>query len=54
MGHKTPEYQAGAARITQERYTHMLPGELERARKQLDDFLVERTSGDVVVPWRSL
>lgn len=25
MGHKTPEYQPGAARITLERYTHMLP-----------------------------
>ncbi len=43
MGHKTPEYQPGAARITLERYTHMLPGELERARKLLDQFLAERT-----------
>jgi integrase len=42
MGHKTPEYQAGAARITLDRYTHVLPGELERARELLDDFLVER------------
>ena len=32
MGHKTPEYQPGAARITLERYTHMLPGELARPR----------------------
>jgi integrase len=44
MGHKTPEYQPGAARITLERYTHMLPGELERARKQLDEFLAERSA----------
>lgn len=43
MGHKTPEYQLGAARITLQRYTHMLPGELERARERLDKFLVERT-----------
>lgn len=44
MGHKTPEYQPGAARITLERYTHMLPGELERARELLDEFLVERSA----------
>jgi integrase len=43
MGHKTPEYQPGAASITLRRYTHMLPGELERARDLLDRFLVERT-----------
>lgn len=46
MGHKTPEYQPGAARITLARYTHMLPGELERARKLLDHFLAERSSGE--------
>ena len=44
MGHKTPEYQPGAARITLERYTHMLPGELERAREMLDKFLAERSA----------
>ena len=43
MGHKTPDYQPGAARITLERYTHVLPGELERARELLDNFLIERT-----------
>jgi integrase len=43
IGHKTPEYQLGAARITLQVYTHMLPGELERARKLFDDFIVERT-----------
>jgi hypothetical protein len=43
MGHKTPEYQPGAASITLRRYTHTLPGELERARDQLDHFLAERT-----------
>ena len=43
MGHKTPTYRTpGAARITQDRYTHMLPGELEVARKLFDAFLVER------------
>jgi integrase len=44
MGHKTPQYQPGAARITLQRYTHMLPGELERARKQLEAFLKERAA----------
>ena len=44
MGHKTPEYQPGAASITLRRYTHTLPGELERARDLLDKFLIERTA----------
>jgi integrase len=44
MGHKTPEYQPGAASITLRRYTHTLPGELERARDLLDAFLAERTA----------
>ena len=44
VGHKTPEYQPGAARITLQTYTHMLPGELERARKLFDEFIVERTA----------
>jgi integrase len=44
MGHKKPEYQAGAATITLERYTHVLPGELERARDLLDKFLTERSA----------
>ncbi|MCA1678397.1 MAG: tyrosine-type recombinase/integrase [Actinobacteria bacterium] len=42
MGHKTPEYQPGAASITLQRYTHTLPGELERARDLLERFLAER------------
>ena len=44
MSHRTPEHQTGAARITLQRYTHVLPGELERARDQLDSFLVERAT----------
>jgi len=44
MGHKTPEYQLGAARITLERYTHVLPGELEYARERFNRFLRERSS----------
>jgi integrase len=48
MGHKTPEYQPGAASITLRRYTHTLPGELERARDLLDKFLAAR-----VAPTRS-
>lgn len=43
MGHKTPQYQPGAAKITLQRYTHVLPGELERAREQLEEFLTART-----------
>jgi integrase len=48
MGHRTPTYRTpGAARITQDRYTHVLPGELERAREQLDEFLKERMEEEV-------
>lgn len=43
MGHETlaraAAAAAGAAQITLERYTHTLPGDLERAREQLDDYL---------------
>ena len=46
MGHKTPEYQPGAASITLRRYTHTLPGELGRARDLLDRFLAERTAAE--------
>jgi hypothetical protein len=42
MGHKAPRAQPDAAPITLRRYTHVLPGELERARDQLDSFLSER------------
>ena len=44
MGHTTPEYQLGAASITLRRYTHTLPGELERARDLHDKFLAERAA----------
>ena len=44
MGHKTPGYQPGAAAITLRRYTHTLPGELERERDLLNGLLAERTS----------
>jgi integrase len=42
MGHKAPGRQPDAAPITLRRYTHVLPGELERARDQLQSFLDER------------
>lgn len=42
MGHKAPKRDPEAAPITLRRYTHVLPGELERARDQLDGFLAER------------
>lgn len=45
MGHKTAEYQPGAAQITLQRYTHVLPGELERARELFDVFLSARNRG---------
>jgi integrase len=43
MGHAAPARQIGAAQITQERYTHTLPGELERAREQFDRWLADAT-----------
>lgn len=42
MGHKAPKRQADAAPITLGRYTHVLPGELERARGELQTFLDAR------------
>jgi hypothetical protein len=42
MGHKTPRRQPDAASITLRRYTHVLPGDLQRARDQLDAFIAER------------
>lgn len=42
MGHKAPKAQPDAAPITLGRYTHVLAGELERARDLLDRFLAER------------
>lgn len=42
MGHRAPKRQPDAAPITLGRYTHVLPGELERARDQLQRFLDER------------
>ncbi|MBS1677704.1 MAG: tyrosine-type recombinase/integrase [Actinobacteria bacterium] len=46
MGHKAPQRQPDAAPITLRRYTHVLPGELERARDQLDRFIAEREVGE--------
>jgi integrase len=42
MGHKAPRRQPDAAPITLRRYTHVLPGELERAKDSLDEFLATR------------
>lgn len=47
MGHATPGRQAGAAAITLNRYTHVLEGELEKARDQLDEFLAKRATAAV-------
>src|SRR5450631_1913295 len=41
MGHASPARQTGAAQITQERYTHALPGELEQARANFDMWLAK-------------
>lgn len=49
MGHATPARQAGAAQITQERYTHALPGELEQAREQFDRWLADATASRAAV-----
>ncbi len=42
MGHQIPQGRYGSAPITLRRYTHVLPGELERARDRLDAFLATR------------
>lgn len=42
MGHQVPQGRYEAAPITLRRYTHVLPGELERARDRLDFFLAMR------------
>jgi integrase len=44
MGHAAPKRQPDAAPITLRRYTHVLPGELERARDELQEFLDGRES----------
>jgi integrase len=46
MGHALPARQAGAAQITQERYTHVLPDDLTLAKEQLEAFLTK--SGDAL------
>jgi len=38
MGHAVPRALRDAAPITQQRYTHTLPGDLERARELFDAF----------------
>ena len=47
MGHAAPVRQTGAAPITQERYTHALPGELEQAREQFDRWLADSTAAEL-------
>lgn len=42
MRHQVPQGRFEAAPLTLRRYTHVLPGELERARDQLDSFLETR------------
>lgn len=39
MGHAVPRALRDAAPITQQRYTHTLPGDLERARELFDSYL---------------
>jgi integrase len=39
MSHSIPDRQPGAAAITLQTYTHLMPDALETARKQLDDWL---------------
>jgi hypothetical protein len=48
MGHKAPKLtlHPDAAPITLRRYTHVLKGELERAREQLETFLGERENDE--------
>jgi integrase len=42
MGHKAPRRQFDVAPITLRLYTHVLPGEMERARDRLEAFLASR------------
>jgi integrase len=51
MGHKAPKrnLHPEAAPITLRRYTHVLPGELQRARDQLDQFLAAREAEEGAV-----
>jgi hypothetical protein len=49
----TSEYPLGAARITLQAYTHMLPGELEGARELFDKFLVNERETIPSPPSRS-
>lgn len=53
MGHKAPKRQPDAAPITLRRYTHVLPGELERARDRLDKFIAEREEDERDSDFRS-
>lgn len=39
---RRPNIKREPAKITLDRYTHVLPGELERARDLLDKFLADR------------
>lgn len=41
IGHAAPARQMGAAQITQERYTHALPGELQEAKVLFERWLVD-------------
>ncbi len=49
MGHKAPRRDQfpDAAPITLRRYTHVLPGELARARDQLDAFIATREAEEI-------
>ena len=54
MGHKAPRryLHPDAAPITLRRYTHVLAGELERARDQLDEFLAARERDEACQDFR--
>ncbi|HEY5261178.1 MAG TPA: tyrosine-type recombinase/integrase [Solirubrobacteraceae bacterium] len=44
MGHSTAARQAGAAPITLDRYTHLMPDAFEKARTQLDRWLAAESA----------
>lgn len=46
MGHAVPRALRDAAPITQQRYTHTLPGDLEQARESFDRYLVGQSAID--------
>lgn len=46
MGHKAPKAQPDAAPLTLRTYTHVLSGQMEKAREQLDTFITDHINAE--------